>query len=204
MSSPLLEELITSLRCLPGIGQKSAQRMALHLLQHDRMRAKQLSLVLGDALDRIQHCAQCRTFTEENICTLCANDARDQQILCVVESPADVMAIEQTLGFRGYYFVLLGRLSPLDGIGPEALGMPLLWERLDCGFIKELIVATNLTVEGEATAHYIAQVAGKKGIQVTRIAHGVPSGGELEYLDANTLSRAMLARTPLTVIAQDH
>lgn len=195
--SPLLEQLIESLRCLPGVGRKSAQRMAFHLLERDRGGAKNLSGALGDAVDSIGHCSRCRMFTESDLCNLCLSDKRDESLLCVVETPADVAAVEQSASFSGRYFVLMGHLSPLDGIGPDELGLSRLETRLKEGLIKEMIVATNPTVEGEATAHYLSEMANKTQTRVTRIAHGVPIGGELEFVDSGTLSHAFAGRQVL-------
>ncbi len=183
-----------ALRCLPGVGPKSAQRMAFHLLQHDRQGAKLLADSLADALENVRRCHLCRTLTEREICTICSNPARDHQQLCIVETPADVLAIDQATVFNGVFFVLHGHLSPLDGVGPEELGLDKLALRLGKGEIQELILATNSTVEGEATAHYISELARKSGVSVSRIAHGVPVGGELEYLDAHTLAHAFNGR----------
>ena len=195
MSEPsLLQGLIESLKILPGVGPKSAQRMAFHLLERNRDGALQLSEALRDAVTNIGYCKRCRTFTEQELCRLCANPARSAQELCVVETPADVVAIEQASVFRGLYFVLHGRLSPLDGIGPEDIGLDELEARLDEGEVEEIILATNTTVEGEVTAHYISEMAHQRGIRTTRIAHGVPVGGELEYADANTLVHAFEGR----------
>jgi recombination protein RecR len=188
--SPLLADLIEALRCLPGVGGKSAQRMAFHLLERDRERGLKLAAALEQAMQRIGHCSRCRNFSEDPLCALCANGSRDRQVLCVVESPVDVAAIEQATGYRGQYFVLMGRLSPLDGLGPEELGLGQLTERLGEGEIEEMIIATNPTVEGEATAHYLAQLAHAGGIRPTRLAHGVPLGGELEFVDRGTLAHA--------------
>jgi recombination protein RecR len=189
-SSPLLADLIEALRCLPGVGGKSAQRMAFLLLERDRERGLKLAAALEQAMQRIGHCNRCRNFSEDPLCALCANSSRDRQVLCVVESPVDVAAIEQATGYRGQYFVLMGRLSPLDGLGPEELGLGLLTQRLGEGEIEEMIIATNPTVEGEATAHYLAQLARAGGIRPTRLAHGVPLGGELEFVDRGTLAHA--------------
>ena len=197
MSSPLLSELIDALRCLPGVGAKSAQRMAFHLLERDRDGARRLAEKLAAAAERIGNCTRCRTFSETPVCTLCASSARDASLLCVVESPVDQLAIETATGFRGRYFVLLGRLSPLDGLGPQELGMDLLAGRLAEGEVRELIVATNPTVEGEATAHLLAQVARQAGVRATRLAHGVPLGGELEFIDRGTLAHAFGGRQNL-------
>jgi recombination protein RecR len=193
--SPLVQELIDSLRCLPGVGAKTAQRMAFHLLERNRQGGKQLSVSLDSAMDKIGHCQRCRNFTEQDTCDICQNTRRElAQTLCVVESPADVIAIEQTGEFGGKYFVLMGHLSPIDGIGPEDLGLDLLAEQLATGLYEELILATNPTVEGEATAHYIADLAKQYQVKISRIAHGVPVGGELEYVDGNTLSHALSGR----------
>ena len=195
--SPLLAELIEALRVLPGVGNKSAQRMAFHVLERDRNGARRLADKLRDAVERIGNCSRCRTFSEEPVCTVCANPSRDAALLCVVETPVDQLAIEQATGFRGHYFVLLGRLSPLDGLGPQELGMELLARRLAEGEVREMIVATNPTVEGEATAHYLAQLAHKAGIRASRLAHGVPLGGELEFIDRGTLAHAFGTRQEL-------
>ncbi|MBL8245039.1 MAG: recombination protein RecR [Rhodanobacteraceae bacterium] len=192
--SPLLDELVQALRCLPGVGAKSAQRMAFHLLERDRAGARRLADKLHAAADRIGRCTRCRTFTEDTVCALCRAPGRDDEQLCVVESPADLMAIEQATGYRGRYFVLHGRLSPLDGRGPRELGLDQLADRLAEGQVRELIVATNPTVEGEATAHYLAEIARAAGIGASRIAHGVPVGGELEYIDRSTLAHAFSGR----------
>lgn len=197
MFSPLLDALIRALRVLPGVGQKTAQRMALHLLERDRSGAEQLLKALREALDHVGHCQSCRIFSETPECALCANPQRDHHTLCIVESPADLMAIEQAGMYRGVYFVLRGHLSPIDGMGPEQIGIPLLRQRLNGGAIQEVILATGTTVEGEATAYYIQDLAKAAGINVTRIAHGVPMGGELEYVDANTISLALSGRRPL-------
>ena len=183
-----------ALRCLPGVGPRSAQRMAFHLLERDRDGGRHLGQTLLAAMERIGHCERCRTFSEEPVCTLCANPRRDDRQICVVETPAEVVAIEQAAGYGGRYFVLGGRLSPLDGIGPREIGLDLLQRRLEEGGVEELILATNPTVEGEATAHYIGDMARRLGVRVTRIAHGVPLGGELEYVDGGTLSHAFAGR----------
>lgn len=190
----MLRQLIQDLCCLPGIGPKSAQRMAFYLLQRDRNGARRLAKSLLNASDKIGYCEQCRTLTEQKICHLCADATRDQSIICVVESPADVWAVNQASAFKGVYFVLHGHLSPLDGIGPDELGLDQLEQRFVAGDIKEVILATNSTVEGEATAHFIAESAKKYQIQATRIAHGVPMGGELEFIDSTTLSHALIGR----------
>ena len=192
--SPLLVQLIDGLRCMPGVGQKSAQRIAFHLLERDRDGSKGLSAALAEAADGIGHCTRCRMFTEAELCSICAASGRDAGQVCVVESPADVMALEDATGFRGQYFVLMGHLSPLDGIGPEELGLSRLEEWLAEGEVKELIIATNPTVEGDATAHYLADVATRNNVTASRIAHGVPLGGELEYVDGGTLSHAFYGR----------
>jgi recombination protein RecR len=192
--SQLLAELLEALRCLPGVGSKSAQRMAFHLLERDRQRGLKLAQTMDAALRRIGNCTRCRNFSEEPVCALCASSSRDRHLLCVVESPTDLAAIEQATGYRGQYFVLLGRLSPLDGLGPHELGLGLLTQRLAEGEIEEMIIATNPTVEGEATAHYLAQLARAGGVRPTRLAHGVPLGGELEYVDRGTLAHAFGSR----------
>jgi recombination protein RecR len=193
-ASPLLDELIEALRVLPGVGHKTAQRMAHHLLERNRDGGRRLASRLSDAMQRIGNCSRCRNFSEEDVCALCRNPARDAQLLCVVEAPADQAAIEQATGYRGAYFVLLGRLSPLDGLGPRELGLERLGERLALGEVRELIIATNPTVEGEATAHYLAQLARQHGVRPSRLAHGVPLGGELEYIDRGTLAHAFGSR----------
>ncbi len=194
---PLFAQLMDALRCLPGVGPKSAQRMAFHLLERDRDGGRHLAAVLARAMDDIGHCRRCRTLTETELCRLCASPKRDPASLCVVETPADVIAIEQATDYRGLYFVLGGRLSPLDGIGPREIGLDMLDLRLDEGEIKEVILATNPTVEGEATAHYISDMLSKRGVRATRIAHGVPLGGELEFVDGGTLSHAFTGRREL-------
>lgn len=192
--SPLIDQLITALRCLPGIGPKSAQRMAFHLLERERSAGLSLAKALETAIERVGHCESCRTLSETTLCSLCNNANRDASLLCIVETPTDVIAIEQTGSYRGYYFVLMGRLSPLDGIGPEELGIDKLIHRIATQPPQEIILATNPTVEGEATAHYLAELVKQRGINATRIAHGVPLGGELEFVDGNTLARAMAGR----------
>jgi len=192
--SPLLQQLIDALKCLPGVGPRSAQRMAFHLLERDRDGARVLAASLLKAVEEIGHCSMCRTLSELQTCEICSSRSRDDSLLCVIETPSDVLAIEQTAEFRGKYFVLMGHLSPLDGIGPAELGLDLLESRLAGGMVKELILATNPTVEGEATAHYISDMAGRHGVMATRIAHGVPLGGELEYIDAGTLAHAFSGR----------
>ncbi len=183
-----------ALRCLPGVGPTSAQRMTLHLLQRDRGGAQALAAALLEALEHIGHCRECRTLTEGDLCQVCADPRRDSELLCIVESPSEVLAIEQSTGFKGRFFVLNGRLSPLDGIGPDELRLDLLEERLRSGSIRELILATNTTVEGEATAHYVSEMARQFGVRATRIAYGVPFGGELEYVDGTTLAHAFKGR----------
>ena len=193
--SPSIEALIEGLRHLPGVGPKSAQRMTLHLLERDREGAQEIADTISDALAKVKNCSLCRNFTELDVCEICSDVKRDPATLCVVEAPVDVMAIEQSASFRGHYYVLMGHLSPIDGIGPEQLGLDALCERFDAGEIKEVILATNPTVEGEATAYYISERARSAEITVSRIAHGVPLGGELEYTDANTLAHALSGRT---------
>jgi len=193
--TPRLQALLLALRCLPGVGPKSAQRSAFHLLDKDRAGAAALVDALQGALDGVGQCVRCRMFAEDELCPMCADPKRDASTLCVVETPADVIAIDESGAYRGLYFVLMGRLSPLDGIGPDELGVELLQRQLDEGQVAELILATSATVEGEATSSYLAGIAGRRGIPATRIAHGVPMGGELEYVDSSTLSLAMLART---------
>jgi recombination protein RecR len=197
-TAPLLEQLIEALRCLPGVGRKSAQRMAYHVLERDRDGGLRLAGALAEAVERVGHCELCRDFSETPLCLLCASSARDRSLLCAIESPADRLAIEQATGYRGLYFVLQGRLSPLDGIGPRELGLEKLAARLAEGEVRELIVATNPTVEGEATAHYLAQLARQANVHPSRLAHGVPIGGELEYVDRGTLAHAFGSRTEIT------
>jgi recombination protein RecR len=192
--SPLLEQLIEALRCLPGVGQKSAHRMAYHLLERNREGAGRLAKVMAEAIERVGHCRQCRDFSEQPVCAICASAAREHSQLCVVETPADRLVIEQATGYRGLYFILQGRLSPLDGVGPKELGLDLLATRLAQSEIRELIIATNPTVEGEATAHYLAQLARQFDVLPSRLAHGVPLGGELEYVDRGTLAHAFGSR----------
>ena len=194
MYGKTIDQLIEALRILPGVGVKSAQRMALQLLEKDRDAARKLASAIDEAADKVGRCAQCRTLTEHDLCDICSNPNRSESQLCVVESPADLYAIEQAGGYRGKYFVLLGHLSPIDGIGPEQLGIDKLIERLQSNSVDELILATNLTVEGEATAHFIADKAKTLGVQVSRIAYGVPMGGELEYVDGGTLNMALQSR----------
>ena len=195
MKSPSsLENLIDALRCLPGVGPKSAQRMAYHLLQRDQKGALKLAGALTHALDTIRHCQLCNSFTEEEICPLCRSARRDHSLLCVVETPADLMMMEQTQSYGGQYFVLMGRLSPLDGIGPKEIHLDRLIQRATDGVIKEVILATNFTVEGDATSHYISEALHSRGIKVSRIARGLPVGGELEHVDSGTLAQAVLER----------
>lgn len=195
--SSLLEQLIEAFRILPGVGQKTAQRMAYHVLEREREGGRRLSTALAEAVERVGHCTRCRDFSETEVCATCASASRDAHQLCVVESPADRLAIEQATGYRGLYYVLQGRLSPLDGIGPREIGLDRLADRLGEGEIQELIIATNPTVEGEATAHYLAQLARQHGTRPSRLAHGVPLGGELEYVDRGTLSHAFGSRSEM-------
>ncbi len=197
MYGNLIDQLIDSLRVLPGVGAKSAQRMALHLLERDRVGASRLAEMIVESVEKVGRCGECRTLTEHELCAICSNSRRLPEQICVVESPADLYAIEQAGSFRGKYFVLLGHLSPIDGIGPEQLGIDQLIERLKGGVVSELILATNLTVEGEATAHFIADKAKALGVSVSRIAYGVPMGGELEYVDGGTLNMALQSRKTL-------
>ena len=197
-SSPLLDQLIEAFRCLPGVGPKSAQRMALHLLEREREGGRKLSTVLADAIDHVGNCQLCRTFTEETLCRICASNSRNNQQYCVVESPADVFAIEQSGSYQGVYFVLMGHLSPIDGIGPEQLAIPKLVHQVADSKAEEVIIACNSTVEGDATAYYIAEQLKGSGVIVSRIAHGVPVGGELEYVDGGTLSHAFSGRMPIS------
>lgn len=194
---PRLQHLLLALRRLPGVGPKTAQRMAFHLLERDREGAKALTSALQEALQGIGRCNSCRMFAEGELCPVCSSGSRDAAMLCVVESPADVMAVEESAGYRGLYFVLHGRLSPLDGIGPAEIGAEELSQRLASGSVREVILATSATVEGEATASYLAGLARRHGLRATRIAHGVPIGGELEYVDSGTLSRAIAGRVAL-------
>ena len=195
--SPALETLIESLRCLPGVGPKSAQRMALHLLERDREGAQGLSVALSDAVERVGSCERCRNLSEDPLCVICADTRRDAGLLCIVETPGDILAIEQAGGFRGQYFVLMGHLSPIDGVGPDDIGLPLLEERAQAGELREVILATNPTAEGEATAYYITRMLEPLVPQLSRIAHGVPLGGELEYVDGTTLAHAFSGRQPV-------
>jgi len=193
--SRLLEQLIEAFRVLPGVGQKTAQRMAYHVLERGRDGGLRLSQALAAAIEQVGHCEQCRDFSETAVCTICASPSRDRQMLCAVESPADRLAVESATGYRGLYYVLQGRLSPLDGIGPRELGLESLDARLAQGEVRELIIATNSTVEGEATAHYLAQLARRHGVRPSRLAQGLPLGGELEYVDRGTLSHAFGSRS---------
>lgn len=197
--SPLLMQLIEALRCLPGVGPKSAQRMAFHLLERDRKGATQLSEALQQAVEHIGHCSQCRTLSEDEICSICADTRRNDELLCIVETPVDALAIDQATDFRGKYFVLMGHLSPLDGIGPAELGLDKLEERLKQGQVREMILATNPTVEGETTAHYLSEMAAEYQVDATRLAHGIPLGGELEYIDGGTLAHAFSGRRKLDI-----
>ena len=192
--SPLIDRLIESLQIMPGVGPKTATRTALHLLQYNRDGARALAAALSEAADHVQRCRACRTLTESELCAICANPRRDSSALCIVESPADIVAIEQAAGYSGRYFVLHGRLSPIDGIGPDELGLTVLPERVRALGAKEIILATNPTVEGEATAHFIKESLHGSGVVVTRIAHGVPLGGELEYIDGGTIAHALQGR----------
>lgn len=195
--SPLIRQLIDALRGLPGVGPKTAQRMALTLLERDRNVARHLAQVLEAAMDRVGYCRLCRTLSETDVCNICSDPRREDGVVCILQSPADVWAVEQAGGFRGRYFVLKGHLSPIDGQGPEEIGIPVLLESLKGREVHEVILATNPTVEGEATAHYIANLLKPRGIKVSRIAHGVPLGGELEFIDGGTLAHALAGRTPI-------
>ncbi|MBK6738799.1 MAG: recombination protein RecR [Haliea sp.] len=195
--SPALENLIDALRCLPSVGPKSAQRMTLHLLERDREAALTLAAALREAVEKVGHCSLCRNFTELDICEICCDPRRDKTIVCVVETPADVLAIEQSASFRGLYFVLMGHLSPIDGIGPAEIGLEAFQQRVIDEGIEEVILATNPTVEGEATAYYLTDMLSPVGVRVSRIAHGVPLGGELEYVDGSTLAHALSGRRPV-------
>jgi recombination protein RecR len=192
---PSLSRLIEALRCLPGVGPKSAQRMAFHLLERERVGGRELAQAVAGAIDGLGHCRRCRMFAEGELCPICASHQRDRSLLCVVESPADVVAVEQSASYRGCYFVLMGHLSPLDGIGPHEIGIEALERLLGEGEVAEVILATNPTVEGEATAHFLGEVVARHGVSASRIAHGVPVGGELDYLDEGTLSAAIRQRT---------
>jgi recombination protein RecR len=191
---PSLNRLIEALRCLPGVGPKSAQRMAFHLLERDPDGAREIAAAVGGAIEKLGRCRRCRMFAEGELCPVCAAPGRERGLLCVVESPADVVAIEQSASFRGCYFVLMGHLSPLDGVGPAEIGIDAFERVLAEGEVREVILATNPTVEGEATAHFLAEVTARRGIRASRIAHGVPVGGELEYVDGGTLAHALAGR----------
>lgn len=195
---PAVDELIESLKILPGVGQKSAQRMALMLLDGERHGSSRLVKALGNAIEKVGHCSACRTLSEFDICRICSDEKRDRQVLCVIESPSDLIAIEQAHHFKGLYFVLSGSLSPLDGKGPNEIGFPELFQRVESLGIKEIIVATNPTVEGEATAYYLADVFRDSQILITRLAHGIPLGGSLGYIDGGTLNHAFSGRKPMT------
>jgi recombination protein RecR len=197
MQNTALEQLIEALRCLPGVGPKSAQRMAYHLLQRDRVGAQNLAQGLGNALERIHHCQKCNNFSETDICDLCSSNRRDAHQLCVVEMPTDLLMLEQTQSYSGMYFVLMGRLSPLDGVGPKEIHLNRLLKRAQDGEVQEVILATNYTVEGEATAHYVGELLKSRGLKVSRIARGLPMGGEIEHVDVGTLAQAMLERRAL-------
>ncbi|MDB5911764.1 MAG: recombination protein RecR [Ramlibacter sp.] len=194
MAEPSLQALVDALRRLPGVGVKSAQRMAFHLLQHDREGAQVLSRALAQAAGHVRHCSECHTFTEDEVCATCRNPQRDHSKLCVVETPADQAAVERTQAFNGLYFVLMGRLSPLDGIGPKDIGLAKLFARATEGEVQEVILATNFTAEGEATAHVIGEALKQRGLKVTRLARGVPAGSELEYVDLGTIAHALVDR----------
>lgn len=191
---PALEQLVEALRCLPGVGPKSALRMAYHLLQRDRQGANNLALSLNNALSVINHCSLCNNFSEQPVCPLCASEKRDSSLLCVIEMPTDLMMLEQTQAYQGMYFVLMGRLSPLDGVGPKEIHLDKLIKRAQDGLIQEVILATNYTVEGEATAHYVSELLKARGLKVSRIARGLPMGGEIEHVDSGTLAQAMMER----------
>ena len=194
MSSPSLDEMISALKCMPGVGQKSAQRMALHLLERDQQGARKIAEAIIVALDRVRHCQRCRNFSDDELCAVCEDSSREQNTVCVVETPADVLAVEASAAYRGRYFVLLGRLSPLDGYGPGQLGLDDLEQQLAAGGIDEIILATSATVEGDITAQYIADFAARHGVATSRLARGIPLGGELEFVDGGTLSRALAGR----------
>ncbi len=194
MSSPSLDEMITALKCMPGVGQKSAQRMALHLLERDQQGARRIAEAITVALDKVRHCRRCRNFSDAELCAVCEDSSREQNTICVVETPADVLAVESSAAYRGRYFVLLGRLSPLDGYGPGQLGLDDLERQLGEGGIDEIILATSATVEGDITAQYIADFAARHGVATSRLARGIPLGGELEFVDGGTLSRALAGR----------
>jgi recombination protein RecR len=195
--SPALENLVEALRCLPGVGPKSAQRMTLHLLERDRDGARALAAALMEAAENVDHCSRCRNFTELDVCEICSDPRRERSTICVVESPADVLALEQSASYRGLYFVLMGHLSPIDGIGPEEIGLDLFHQRVAEESITEVILATNPTVEGEATAYFLSEMLAGMPARLSRIAHGVPLGGELEYVDGSTLAHALSGRVPV-------
>jgi recombination protein RecR len=195
--SPALANLIEALRCLPGVGPKSAQRMTLHLLERDREGAAELATALREAVDKVDHCSRCRNFTELAVCEICSDPRRDQKIICVVETPGDVLAIEQSGSYRGIYFVLMGHLSPIDGIGPAEIGLDTFQTRVIEDGVDEVILATNPTVEGEATAYYLTEQLSRRGVRMSRMAHGGPLGGELEYVDGTTLAHALSGRRPM-------
>lgn len=195
--SPALENLVEALRCLPGVGPKSAQRMTLHLLERDREGARTLAAALLEAAENVDHCSRCRNFTELEVCEICSDPRRERSTICVVESPADVLALEQSASYRGLYFVLMGHLSPIDGIGPEEIGLDLFQRRVAEEGISEVILATNPTVEGEATAYFLSEMLAGSPVRLSRIAHGVPLGGELEYVDGSTLAHALSGRVPV-------
>lgn len=195
--SPSLQNLIEALRCLPGVGPKSAQRMSMHLLERDREGAMALADALREAVNKVDHCSRCRNFTELELCEICTDAKRDGATVCVVEAPGDVIAVEQSGSYRGMYFVLMGHLSPIDGIGPQELGLDSFYQRVIEDGVKEVILATNPTVEGEATAYYLTEMLQPAGVSVSRIAHGVPLGGELEYVDGSTLAHALSGRRPV-------
>ena len=195
--SPLIQSLVEAFRCLPGVGPKTAQRMAFHMLERDREGGIKLSETLQQAIENVGRCSRCRTLSEHELCEICDDSSRDSTKLCILETPVDVLAVEQTGGYNGHYFVLMGHLSPIDGIGPQDLGLDVLLQQIDGAGIEEIILATNPTVEGEATAHYIAEQVKDMGIKVTRIAHGVPVGGELEFVDGGTLAHALAGRRSL-------
>lgn len=201
--SPLLNQLIDALRCLPGVGPKSAQRMAFHLLQRDRVRGRLLAERIEQAIAHMKHCERCNTFSEHTLCRLCSDSRRDSSLLCIVENPSDILAIEQTSTFKGLYFVLMGHLSPLDGIGPQDLSMDKLIKLLEQNNIKEVIIATNPTVEGQATAHYLTEISKQRKIKTTRLASGIPLGSELEFIDGGTLAYAFNGRETLYILEEE-
>ena len=196
-SSPLVNQLIEALRCLPGVGPKSAQRMAYHLLERDRLGAENLAVILEKAVKEVGHCDQCRSLSERKVCDICESSNRDRSLLCIVESPSDVQVIEQSTDFQGLFFVLMGHLSPLDGIGPEEIGLDVLAQRLDQGEVKEVVLATNFTVEGEATAMYLAELLERTSLNISRIATGIPAGSSLDFIDDLTMARAFNNRRPM-------